>query len=48
MIIRYAFFKANPGFPLKEPKRSFDESQRIEIYRKYKGLCRQHLKEGSE
>jgi 5-methylcytosine-specific restriction endonuclease McrA len=31
---------------LKDSKRGFDESQRIAIYRRDRGLCQQCLKEG--
>ena len=50
LIIRQAFFEyaAQEGVDLmqKDTKRTFDESQRIEIYRREEGRCQQCLAEG--
>ncbi len=45
-IMRKAFFEKNKDLILKDSKRSFDESQKIEIYFRDKGLCQECLKEG--
>ena len=50
LIIRQAFFEnaAKNSFELirKDTKRAFDESQRIAIYRRDRGLCQQCISEG--
>ena len=49
-IIRQIFFEnlKNKGYELfvKDEKRTFDEAQRIKIYRKDDGLCQECVKEG--
>ena len=45
-ILRYIFFKENPNLTLKDTKRTFNEAERIEIYRRDKGICKQCLAEG--
>lgn len=49
-IIRQLFFEYltenNIDFKLKDEQRAFNEAQRIEIYRRDKGLCQECLEEG--
>ena len=49
-IIRQLFFEYltenNIEFKLKDEQRAFNEAQRIEIYRRDKGLCQECLEEG--
>ncbi len=50
LIIRQAFFEyaSNDGYDLKQKdtQRAFDESQRIAIYRRDRGMCQQCLADG--
>jgi hypothetical protein len=46
LIIRGNFFNQYPNLLLKDAQRTFNEAQRIAIYRKDKGLCQMCLKEG--
>jgi hypothetical protein len=46
MIIRVIFFNQHPNLLLKDSQRTFNEVQRIAIYRRDKGLCQMCLKEG--
>jgi len=46
MIMRHVFFSEYSNLPLKDSKRSFNESERIAIYRRDKGLCKICLDEG--
>jgi len=46
MILRAIFFNQHPNLLLKDSQRTFNEVQRIAIYRRDKGLCQICLKEG--
>jgi len=46
LIVRAVFFSQHPNLFLKDSKRSFDEAQRIAIYRGDKGLCKMCLDQG--
>ena len=46
IIIRQIFFTQNTNMMLKDEKRYFDESQRIAIYRRDRGLCKECISEG--
>jgi hypothetical protein len=46
LIVRAVFFSQHPNLLLKDSKRSFDEAQRIAIYRRDKGLCKMCLDQG--
>lgn len=46
MIIRHIFFSNYPNLTLKDSKRSFNEAQKIAIYRRDNGLCKMCLDEG--
>lgn len=45
-IIKQAFFEMNPHIKHTAPQRTFNEAQRIAIYRKDRGQCQQCLEEG--
>ncbi len=47
-ILRKAFFERNKNLKLKDSKRNFDQSQKIEIYVREKGLCQECINEGKK
>jgi hypothetical protein len=46
LIIRGIFFSQHPNLLLKDGQRTFNEAQRIAIYRRDKGLCQMCLEQG--
>ena len=45
MIIRSIFFKEITSLILKDPRRNFNEYERIMIYRRDKGICKKCIEE---